>query len=64
MEDIMSKRRNIGWSKRLDAKLDKKWAEIRKLEAYNTRRAASMAMIDAHEEMIRRDCPHLEDAMF
>lgn len=60
----MSKRKNVGWSKRIDSKLDKAWAEIRRLEAYNTRRAASAAMIDAHEEQIRRDCPHLEDAMF
>jgi hypothetical protein len=62
--NTMSKRKNVGWSKRIDSKLDKAWAVIRKLEAYNTRRAASMAMINAHENKIRRDNPALEDIMF
>ena len=60
----MSKRKNVGWSKRIDSQLDKAWAEIRRLEAYRTRRAASAAMIQAHENKVRRDNPELENAMF
>ena len=40
----MSKRKNTGWSKRLDNKINRAWAVIRKAEAYNTRHAAAAQM--------------------
>lgn len=60
----MSKRKNPGYSKRLENKLNKAWALLRKNEAYCTRRAAATAMIQAYEDKVHRDRPDLEDVMF
>jgi hypothetical protein len=43
----MSKRKNTGWSKRIDNRIDKAWAVIRKAEAYATRHAAAAQMKEA-----------------
>jgi hypothetical protein len=54
----MSKRKNIGWSKRIDSKLDKAWAVIRKAEAYTSRRAAAALrdrQLIAREEQMRAE---------
>ena len=51
----MSKRKNVGWAKRVDSQLDKAWAVIRKAEAYQTRRAAAALRDRQIEEIhIRR----------